>query len=179
MAAPLVLYKSKYGTTRTYAEALGRALSCPALSVDNARPQDISLADTVIIGGSIRASGLGFARFVKANAQALQGKRLVFFAVGASPVPGAGDDTLEQIRKRGLGKLFPEAPLFYCRGDWDMEGMTFLDRTLCSLLIKSLQKKDVKELAPWQKALRDAGTKKTSWYDEKYLAPILAAARAG
>ena len=67
----LVLYHSKYGTTKKYAEALARELSCPAINQETARDQDLTLADTLVFGSSIRASGLGFSRFVKNHAAAL------------------------------------------------------------------------------------------------------------
>ncbi len=171
----LVLYHSKYGTTKKYAEALARELSCPAINQETARDQDLTLADTLVFGSSIRASGLGFSRFVKNHAAALEGKHLIFFCVGASPTPSEED--LEQVRVRSLGKTYPDAPLFYCRGEWDMDSMTTMDRLLCKALLKTLEKKDTSTMAPWEKALKEAGQTKTSWYDEKYIAPILAAVR--
>lgn len=177
MSNILVLYHSKYGTTKKYAEALARELSCPAINQETARPQDLTLADTLVFGSSIRASGVGFGKFVKAHADILENKRLIFFCVGASPDPEQGSTILQDLRQKSMGKLFPNAPIFYCRGEWDMDSMTTMDRLLCKALLKVLEKKDVKEMEPWERALHDAQQDKASWYDEKYLKPIIAAAR--
>lgn len=73
--------------------------------------------------------------------------------------------------KDGLSDI----PCFYCRGAWDMEGMSIVDRNLCGLLRKAVAKKDPKDYKVWEQALMAAGDDKCDWTDQKYLEPILAA----
>ena len=47
--------------------------------------------------------------------------------------------------------------------------MTFLDRKLCQMLIKSVKKKNPEDLAVWEKALLEAGNQKMDWTDPQYL----------
>ncbi len=47
----LVLYKSKYGSTKQYAQWIGEALQAPVRSVDDVRDAELKDATTVIIGG--------------------------------------------------------------------------------------------------------------------------------
>ena len=68
-----------------------------------------------------------------------------------------------------------DIPCFYCRGAWDMEGMSIVDRNLCSLLRKAVARKDPKDYEVWEQALMEAGDDKCDWTDRKYLEPILAA----
>ena len=73
--------------------------------------------------------------------------------------------------KDGLSDI----PCFYCRGAWDTESLSIVDRNLCSLLRKAVAKKDPKDYAVWEQALMAAGDDKCDWTDQKYLEPILAA----
>lgn len=67
-----------------------------------------------------------------------------------------------------------DLPLFYGRGAWDEEAMTFKDRALCRLLQKSVAKKDPATYEPWMKALMCAVGQKCDWTDRKYLDPLIA-----
>ena len=48
-----------------------------------------------------------------------------------------------------------EIPLFYCRGAWNKEKMTFKDRTLCNMLQKAVAKKDPADYAVVKTCVRN------------------------
>lgn len=106
--------------------------------------------------------------------QYLKGKKIVVFCVGASPYD---ENALEVIRQHNLKDDLKDLPCFYCRGSWDEEAMTFIDRTLCKMLQKAVAKEDPESCEPWQKALLSAVGQKCDWTDRKYLDPILEYAR--
>ena len=54
-----------------------------------------------------------------------------------------------------------------------MQSMSFVDRSLCKMLRKSVAKKDPSEYEIWESALMAAGEEKCDWTDKKYLLPIL------
>lgn len=64
-------------------------------------------------------------------------------------------------------------PFFYCRGSFDIKSMSFIDRTLCKMLIKAVSKKDPSEYGPTETALMEFGEEKCDWTDKEYLTPIL------
>ena len=66
-----------------------------------------------------------------------------------------------------------DIPVFYCRGAWDMDAMSFKDRTLCNLLRKAVAKKDPSDYEIWEKALMAAGDSSCDWTDKKYIEPIM------
>lgn len=53
----------------------------------------------------------------------------------------------------------------------------YLILNLCSLLRKSVAKKDPKDYAVWEQALMAAGDDKCDWTDKRYLEPILRAVK--
>ena len=54
-----------------------------------------------------------------------------------------------------------------------MEQMNFVDRNLCKMLRKAVEKKNPEDYEIWEKALMEAGDDNCDWTDEKYLEPIL------
>ena len=81
----LILYKSKYGSTKQYAEWLGASLSAPVKSVDEAGEQDLLHAKTVAIGGCVRVGKIMCAPFVKRHWNMLKNKRIILFSVSGTP----------------------------------------------------------------------------------------------
>ncbi len=66
-----------------------------------------------------------------------------------------------------------DIPLYYCRGAFDLESMSFMDRNLCKILQKVVVKKDPKDYEIWESALMEAFQNKNDWTDKVYLKPIL------
>ena len=61
----LIIYKSKYGAAREYAQLLGKALNTAPVSIDQARSQMVASADTIILCGGIYASSIAGLSFLK------------------------------------------------------------------------------------------------------------------
>ena len=124
----------------------------------------------IILGGGVYASGIAVLQFIKKNIGRLGNKKIVVFAVGASPYD---EKAIMQIRKMHFKDELRNIPLFYCRGAWDEEKMKFTDRTLCKMLQKVVAKQNPDEYEPWQKALMCAAGQKCDWTDKAYLEALL------
>ena len=162
----VILYQSKYGATKRYADWLSEETGFKCVETRKADINEIITYDTIILGGAIYA-GLSF---LKKNIKKLAGKKIVVFCCGASPYE---EKAVQQIREHNMKGDLSDIPLFYCRGAWNLDAMSFKDRTLCKLLRKSVEKKDPSEYELWEKALMEAGDDKCDWTDKKYLDPIL------
>ena len=167
----VILYQSKYGAAKKYADWLSEETGFPCMETRKADINEISTYDTIIMGGGIYASGIAGLSFLKKNISKLTGKKILVFCCGASPYD---ENALHQIREHNLKDDMADIPLFYCRGAWDMDAMSFKDRTLCSLLRKAVAKKDPADYEIWEKALTEAGDHTCDWTDKKYMEPILA-----
>ena len=124
----------------------------------------------LILGGGVYASAIAGLQFIKKNIGRLGNKKIVVFAVGASPYD---EKAIMQIRKMHFKDELRNIPLFYCRGAWDEEKMKFTDRTLCKMLQKVVAKQNPDEYEPWQKALMCAAGQKCDWTDKAYLEALL------
>ena len=166
----IVIYKSKYGSTKKYAEWISERTGFDCVESGKINAKQLADYDTVIFGGGIYASGIAGISFLKKNIVALNGKKVIAFCCGASPY----DETfLNEIRNMNLKDELASVPLYYCRGACSLDGMSFKDKTLCKMLVKAVAKKDPAQREVWETALVDASASACDWTDKSYIGPIL------
>ena len=68
------------------------------------------------------------------NVDRLQGKKAIVFCDGASP---CDETAFRQSLAHNLEDSLAGLPCFYCRGGWDPDAMSFVDRHLCKMLRKT------------------------------------------
>lgn len=163
----IILYQSKYGAAKKYADWLSEETGFSCIETKKANAAKISEYDVIILGGGIYASGIAGLPFLKKNIDILKGKKVAVFCCGASPYE---ENAFKEIVKHN--KL-DNIPCFYCRGSWDMEKMSFADRTMCNMLKKAVAKKDPADYEVWEKALMSVGDESADWTDRKYLQPLI------
>lgn len=166
----IILYQSKYGAAKKYADWLSEELGFPCAETKKTKISEVTGCDTVILGGGIYASGIAGLSFLKKNIALLKSKKIAVFCCGASPYE---EEAFNEIVKHNMKDGLEDIPVFYCRGGWDMEKMSFADKTLCNMLRKAVSKKDPSEYEVWEKALMAAGNDKCDWTDKEYLKPLI------
>lgn len=170
MSRIVVVYQSKYGATKKYAEWLGEELSCDLIETKKATVEQIEKYDVVILGGGIYATGIAGFSFLKKHYERLRNKKIIVFAVGASPYDEKAMTILKENNFKGE---FSHIPCFYCRGAWNEKKMSWKDRTLCNLLKKAVAKKDPSTYEPWETALMQAIGSEKDWTDKEYIKQIV------
>lgn len=165
-----IIYQSKYGATKKYADWLVEMTGYDCIEIPKAYVEEIERYETIVLCGGIYASGIAGLSFIKKNMSRLKDKQIAIFCVGASPYD---DSALNEIKVHNLKDNLRDIPLFYGRGAWNESKMTFKDRTLCKLLQKAVAKKDPSTYEPWMKALMCAVGQACDWTDKKYLIPLM------
>lgn len=130
----IILYQSKYGATKKYAQWISEKTGFPCVETKQARISDVREYDTILLGGGIYASGIAGLSFLKKNIKDLQGKKIVVFCVGASPYE---EKAYREIVAHNMKDGLSDIPCFYCRGAWDTEVLSIVDRNLCKLLLST------------------------------------------
>ena len=176
MKRGIILYRSKYGAAKRYANWLAQATGFDCVEIGKADIDAVRQVPAVILCGGIYAGGIGGIGWIQAHWQALQGCKLAVFAVGASPWDA---DALRELRARNLKPPMEKIPCFYGRGVWDESVMGFRDRVLVKLLKKMTAKQDPAGYEPWQAAPMSAGSGPADWTDRAYLRPLLDAIENG
>ena len=82
----IVLYKSRYGSTKKYAEWIGEALACPVRDVKTMKIDDLAAYDTIVYGGGLYAEVIAGLSFLTKNTDALQNKKIAVFSTGITPL---------------------------------------------------------------------------------------------
>lgn len=170
MKKGIIIYQSKYGAAKKYAQWLQEMTGFDRAEKSKVQGNELSRYDTVVLCGGIYASGIAGLSFFKKHIGMLKNKKTAVFCVGASP---CDENALKQVREHNLTGELKEIPLFYGRGAWMESRMTFVDRTLCKMLQKSVAKKDPNTYECWMKALMEAIGQDCDWTDKKYLAPLV------
>lgn len=170
MAKGILLYQSKYGAAKKYADWLAEAVPFDCIETGKADVKKVAAYEVIVLVGGIYASGIAGISFLKKNRKNLKDKRIAVFCTGASPYE---EEAFRQIREHNFKGDLQEIPCFYGRGAWDEERMSFKDRTLCKMLQKAVAKQDPATYEPWQRALMCAAGQKCDWTDKKYLQPLI------
>ena len=97
----IVIYKSKYGSTKAYAQWIAEELGCEAVEAKRVKAAELSAYDTIVYGGGLYAEMIAGASLITKNFDALKDKKLVVFTTGLTPL-----DCREYYDKMVLEKNF-------------------------------------------------------------------------
>jgi len=143
MKKAIIVYCSKRGSTRQYAEWLAEDLSefceCELVPAEESKKINLYMYDLVIYGGWIRGSGIvEFDNFGKNLDDELLKKCMVFGVGIANPTP----ENYMQVWSLNLGKLDPKnenkATLYIFDGAYDPAKVTGFDKMLMGVCKKVL-----------------------------------------
>jgi len=142
----IVVYKSKTGFVRNYAQWIAEELSADIFEVSKVNINMLTTYDTVVYGGSLHAVGINGVKFITKNIDKLKDKKLVVFASGASP---SNEDVIEAVVNNNFTlDQQKHIEFFYLRGGFNYNKLPPFDKALMTLLswkikIKKMQKKEL------------------------------------
>lgn len=82
----IVIYKTKYGSTKTYADWIAEELGCESVDAKNVKIEDLEKYDTIVYGGGLYAEIINGVILLTKNMDKLEGKKLVVFSTGITPL---------------------------------------------------------------------------------------------
>lgn len=133
----IVIYQSKYGYTRTYAEMIASELNCDIRDAAHASAELLQSYDIILFGGGIYASGISGIRLIVSNFDALQKKDIIVWATGLNP----GDpEKLQQVWENNIpAEMLRKIHTFYLRGGFDYRKLTTGHKIMITLFKKMLK----------------------------------------
>lgn len=141
----VVIYKSKTGFTKKYAEWIAEDLSADIFDVSMVNINMLTTYDTIVYGGSLYAVGIIGVKLITKNINKLKGRKLLVFATGASPSRN------EVIREVADKNFTPEQQkyikFFYLRGGFNYNKLNSIDKFLMTLLKWKIKNKKQEELS--------------------------------
>jgi menaquinone-dependent protoporphyrinogen IX oxidase len=128
----VVIYKSKTGFTKTYAEWIAEELQCDLKENNKLALSDIENYDCIIYGGGMYAGGIYGWELIKDNLQALADKKLVLWATGCNP---GRKENMDAVWKNQIPEeYFDQVHPFYLRGGFDYNKLGKVDKVLMKML---------------------------------------------
>ena len=164
----VVVYKSKTGFTKKYAEYISETLECPLYDYKSSKNVDLDDYDVVIYGGSLYASGiLGLKKFK----ERIKDQELIVFAVGATP-PKEGLDE-ELIKSNFSEEERKNVKFFYMRGGFNFNSLNLVDKGLMKMMKRSIEKKTQEERTPDEKGMLNAFDNPVDFTRSKNIEPLV------
>lgn len=165
----LILYRSKTGLTKRYAEWLRDALNADMAEWKEVKHLSLADYDRLIYGAGFYA---GTVAGVKAFLQKAIpfNKQLIVFATGASPVET--EETLQSLRRNFTDDQWKRVHAFYLPGGMCYEKMNLLSRAMMAVF-RAMMKKQQGADSPVYRQLQ----KSYDVTDPKHLEPILSLCR--
>jgi menaquinone-dependent protoporphyrinogen IX oxidase len=136
----IVIYESKTGFTKRYAEWIADELKCDIFDYESVSLTSISKYNLIIYGSRIHAGKVDGLRKIKALFE--NNRNIIVFATGGTP--SAAEDTINTIWKTSFSEdELIKIPHFYMQGGLNYEKMSVVDRLIMKTLAKILSgKKD-------------------------------------
>lgn len=168
----VVVYKSKTGFAKQYAEWIAEELSADLFEASAITVDKLDPYDTVVYGGGLYAVGINGLRLITRNLGRLAGKKIAIFATGAAP------GRLEEISSVLASNFTPEQRarihFFYLRGGFDASKLGVVDRILMTLLKwKLLWKNKQGELLPDERGMLNAYDRPLSFVKKSNINPLI------
>jgi len=131
----VVIYKSKYGATKRYAEWISESLNAPLFESTDIKQSQLNDYDVVVYGGGLYASGIDGVKAVTENFC----KTLVLFTVGlADPKSTNYTHILEKtFSPEQLSKM----RVFHLRGGIDYKKLSLLHKGIMAFVKRAADKK--------------------------------------
>lgn len=137
----IVIYKSSTGHTEEYAQMISKQLNADLVKLSNLGSTNLGDYDTIIYGGSVRASRIIGIKSLFKKLNNINNKHIIIFAVGAN---GKTDKNTKELIDKNLVEAGLDYPLFYMQGGFDPDKLNIALKLMLQGVAKSISKKQSK-----------------------------------
>lgn len=139
---PVVLYRTKYGSTKAYADWIAQELSCDAHDAKGVKAEDLSEYDTIIYGGGLYAEIISGVSLITKNIDKLSGKKLIVFTTGLTPTDCREYYDGMVMEKNFKGDIKDKIKVFNFPGKMLMDELSLVHKTAIKSLKAIMSKKE-------------------------------------
>lgn len=136
----LILYKSKYGSTKQYAFWLNQEINSDIFELDKCPP--LENYNLIILGGGIYMGKINGSDFISKNWNVLKNKRVILFSASSTE---PGDHQIKKFYENSVPQeIRTKIGYFPLSGACHYKNLTFFDKIL-TFLGSLLQKNQIKK----------------------------------
>ncbi|WP_215830573.1 flavodoxin domain-containing protein [Pelorhabdus rhamnosifermentans] len=168
----VVIYKSKTGFARKYAEWIAEELSADIFDASEITVDRLVAYDTVIYGGGVYAVGINGIKYIRQNLDKLKDKKIIVFATGASP---SREGVISEVRDKNFTiEEQKHIQLFYLRGGFDYSKLNLFYKILMMLLKWKLKMKGKQKITSDERGMLASYDKPVDFTQKKNIDEIIA-----
>ena len=175
MSKALVMYYSKNGSTKKYAEWIAEGLDADLHNIKNIKSEMLSGYDVIILASPLLGGPIKGLNIFTNNKNLIKDKKIVYCACGIE------DMSNEMVTNRIKGyvekavpvEIFQKIKIFFLRGGFDHYKLNLMYRFLFWLAKKKMDKKPVEELTEDEKLVLLTYGKNLDFSDKDGIKPIL------
>lgn len=138
----IVIYKSKYGSTKAYAEWIAEELDCKAVDAKQVKIDDLAEYDTIIYGGGLYAEVIAGVTIITKNMEKLADKKLIIYTTGITPLDCRDYYDKMVMEKNFKGDIASKVKVFNFLGKMVMSELSVVHRTALKTLKKIMSSKE-------------------------------------
>lgn len=172
MADTAVIYTSKYGSTKQYAQWLKEALHADLYESSEFKKDDFKKYQTIIYGGGLYASGINGIGLIKKNMQLLADKNVIVFTVGLEN-PENVANFVPIIEKNFTDEMKEKIAVFHLRGSMDYSKLNFMHRSMMGMVKKVVSKKPAAQRTEDDDKMLQTFGEAVDFVDKTTIAPII------
>lgn len=137
----IVVYKTKYGSTKQYAEWIGEELNCKVVDVNDITVEELEKYDSIVYGGGLYAEVINGVHLITKNIDKLKDKKIAIYTTGITPLECREYYDKYVVEKNFKGGVPECVKLFNFTGKMVMDELTLVHKTALKTLKKIMSSK--------------------------------------
>jgi len=148
MTKVLIMYFSKYGTTKKYAQWIAEELNGDIFDIKNVNQDILVNYDTIILGSALYAGNIEGLNIIINNYEKIKGKKIAMYTCGVADYSKA--ENINAIKER-ISNILPEnimthIKIFYLRGGINYKKLSLLHKIMMWMVKNMIMKKTPDQL---------------------------------
>ena len=172
MKDTVVVYKTKYGSTKKYAQWIASALESDLFEVSEVTEENLLKYNTIIFGGGLYASGILGISLINKAFDKLKDKNLIIFTVGLAD-PNHTNQFIPIIEKNFTKEMQQAIKVFHFRGAIDYKKLSFLHKSMMALLKNKVSKTNEEDRDAEAKMMLETFGQIVDFSDESTISPLI------
>ena len=175
MSKALVIYFSKYGLTKKYAEWIAGELSADIYKTNEVKKNILNDYDTIILGSGLYAGSIKGINLLVDNYELIKNRKIVIFTCGLADY--SKTENINHIYKR-LENVIPQnilenIKIFYLQGGINYKGLNILHKIMMGMLKIMTMKKGMDKISDEDKEFLETYGKTMDFTDKKNIKGII------
>ena len=138
----IVIYKTKYGATKTYADWIAEELGCESVNAKDVKADDLLQYDTIIYGGGLYAEIINGVSLITENIGMLKDKKIIVYTTGITPIDVRAYYDGEVLEKNFKNGVPENVRIFNFLGKMKLDELSFVHRAALKSLKKIMSAKE-------------------------------------